>query len=206
MNLSSLKFFFIPFSIAYGSIVNIRNLFYSAGIFKKKRLKCPVISVGNITAGGTGKTPTVILIANELIRRKLKVGILTRGYGRKSNKTIIICNDEQKENSPLSAKETGDEPLLLFQKLPNTPIAISKNRYESGKILMEMYSLDLIILDDGFQHVKKKEEPTLPPLLGPDGLPLPALIGSDGAALPLPALPLPDASSALAQLKKEMDD
>ena len=61
-------------------------------------------------------------------------------------------------------------------------------------------------LDDGFQQVKKKEEPTLPPLLGPDGLPLPALIGSDGAALPLPALPLPDASSALAQLKKEMDD
>ncbi|MDA9829476.1 hypothetical protein OAP41_03985 [Candidatus Poseidoniaceae archaeon] len=61
-------------------------------------------------------------------------------------------------------------------------------------------------LDDGFQQVKKKEEPTLPPLLGPDGLPLPALIGLDGAALPLPALPLPDASSALAQLKKEMDD
>jgi hypothetical protein len=61
-------------------------------------------------------------------------------------------------------------------------------------------------LDDGFQQVKKKEEPTLPPLLGPDGLPLPPLMGADGATLPLPDLPMPDASSALAQLKKEMND
>ena len=152
VNLSSLKFLFIPFSITYEAIVRIRNLFYSLNILKKRKLKCPVISVGNITTGGTGKTPTVILIANELIRRKLKVGILTRGYGRKSNKTIIICNDEQQENTPLNTNETGDEPLLLYQKLPNTPIAISKNRYESGKILIERYSLDLIILDDGFQH------------------------------------------------------
>ena len=102
VNLSSLKLLFIPFSITYEAIVRIRNLFYSLNILKKRKLKCPVISIGNITIGGTGKTPTVILIANELIRRKLKVGILTRGYGRKSNKTIIICNDEQKENTPLN--------------------------------------------------------------------------------------------------------
>ena len=152
MNLSSLKFFLLPLSITYEAIVYIRNLLYNLNILKKKKLKCPVISIGNITVGGTGKTPTVILIANELIKRNLKVGILTRGYGRKLKKTIIICNDGRKKEPTLNANETGDEPLLLYQKLPNTPIAISRNRYESGKILLKTYSLDLIILDDGFQH------------------------------------------------------
>ena len=152
VNLSSLKFFLLPLSITYEAIVYIRNLLYNLNILKKKKLKCPVISIGNITVGGTGKTPTVILIANELIKRNLKVGILTRGYGRKLKKTIIICNDGRKKEPTLNANETGDEPLLLYQKLPNTPIAISRNRYESGKILLKTYSLDLIILDDGFQH------------------------------------------------------
>lgn len=152
VNLNSLKFFLLPLSITYEAIVYIRNLLYNLNILKKKRLKCPVISIGNITVGGTGKTPTVILIANELIKRNLKVGILTRGYGRKLKKTIIICNDGRKKEPTLNANETGDEPLLLYQKLPNTPIAISRNRYESGKILLKTYSLDLIILDDGFQH------------------------------------------------------
>ena len=152
MNLNSLKFLLSPISFAYEAIVYIRNLFYDLNILKKKKLKCPVLSVGNITAGGTGKTPTVIFIANELIKRNLKVGILTRGYGRKSKRAIIICNDGGKEKPDLNADETGDEPLLLYQKLLNTPIGISKNRYEIGKKLFETYSLDLIILDDGFQH------------------------------------------------------
>ena len=152
MNLNSLKFLLSPISFAYEAIVYIRNLFYDLNILKKKKLKCPVLSIGNITAGGTGKTPTVIFIANELIKRNLKVGILTRGYGRKFKRAVIICNDDDKEKPDLNVDETGDEPLLLYQKLLNTPIGISKNRYEIGKKLFETYSLDLIILDDGFQH------------------------------------------------------
>ena len=108
--------------------------------------------MGNITTGGTGKTPAVILIAKELIKKDLKVGILTRGYGRKSKKTIIICNDGHRTEPGLNVDETGDEPLLLYQKLLNIPIAISNNRYKSGKALLKIYSLDVIILDDGFQH------------------------------------------------------
>ena len=141
-----------PISFVYWAIVNIRSRLYNFNILKKKKLKCPVISIGNITTGGTGKTPAVILIAKELIKKDLKVGILTRGYGRKSKKTIIICNDGHRTEPGLNVDETGDEPLLLYQKLLNIPIAISNNRYKSGKALLKIYSLDVIILDDGFQH------------------------------------------------------
>jgi len=152
VSFNSFRLALTPISFVYGAIVNIRNRLYNLNILKKKKLNCLVLSVGNITTGGTGKTPAVILIAKELIKKDLKVGILTRGYGRKSKKTIIICNDGHRTEPGLSVDETGDEPLLLYQKLPNTPIAISNNRYRSGKALLKIYSLDVIILDDGFQH------------------------------------------------------
>ena len=149
---SSFIFFLYPLTPIYWVIVTLRNLAYDFNIIKKNKLNCPVISVGNITSGGSGKTPMVIFLSKILIKKGLKVGILTRGFGRKSKKNIIISNEGNKELNKLKAYNLGDEPLLIYRTLKNTPIAIGKDRFKSGKVLLKKYKLDVILLDDGFQH------------------------------------------------------
>ena len=143
----SITSFFLSF--IYGFLVAIRNFFYKAKILSTKSLKCKVISIGNITVGGTGKTPTVEYISNLLQSRGYKVGIIIRGYKRKSNSTLVVTDGDGK---PESWEQVGDEPFLLAHKLDNIPIAVGSSRYESGSMMIERFKPDVILMDDGFQH------------------------------------------------------
>ncbi len=143
------RIFLFPLSLFYWVIIFWRNIFYNLGIFVSYNLPCKVISIGNITTGGTGKTPAVIFFAEFLKNRGFKIGILSRGYGRNSKGTIDLKSEISNKKD---WKYFGEEPVLISQKLINIPIVIDNNRYRGGKYLYNKYKPQLIILDDGFQH------------------------------------------------------
>ena len=120
------------------------------------RLPLPVISVGNLVVGGSGKTPHTALIADHFKRRGKKVVILSRGYGgEKSTKGAVISSPEQIIGT---WREGGEEPFWLATHLPGVAVVIGKNRYQAGLLSRERWGVDLAILDDGFQHVGLKRE------------------------------------------------
>ncbi|HBF38784.1 MAG TPA: tetraacyldisaccharide 4'-kinase [Firmicutes bacterium] len=122
-------------------------------ITRRHGLPVPVVSVGNITAGGTGKTPTVIWLVKFLKAAGFHPAILTRGYGGTYEKEGFIFSHLNVEN--LSAAQTGDEPFLLAKLLPDTLIAVGRERYQNAvKVLALDSTVDLFVLDDGFQHWK----------------------------------------------------
>ena len=137
-------------SFIYGSLVSIRSFFYEAKIFSTKSLKCKVISIGNLTAGGSGKTPTVEYISNLLQTKGYRVGIISRGYKRKSKSTLVVTDGI---NKPKSWENVGDEPFLLAHKLENVPIVVGSSKYKAGHMMIEKFQPDVILIDDGFQHL-----------------------------------------------------
>jgi len=138
------------FSFIYGSLVTIRNFFYETNILSTKSLNCKVISIGNITVGGSGKTPTVEYLSNLLQSKGHKVGIISRGYKRKSKSTLVVTDGKKK---PESWEHVGDEPFLLAHKLENIPIVVGTSRYKAGSMMIEKFQPDVILIDDGFQHL-----------------------------------------------------
>jgi tetraacyldisaccharide 4'-kinase len=134
-----------PLSIFYRLITDIRNLFYDTGILPSEGFSIPVICVGNITVGGTGKTPhTEYLI--DLLRKEFKVAVLSRGYKRKSKGFRIA-------NMSSTVREIGDEPLQIFRKFPEILVAVDRDRSSGIKTILRQHpETDVIILDDGFQH------------------------------------------------------
>lgn len=145
-----LLFLLIPLSWVYGVSVWIRNRFYALGLFKARRLPCRVISVGNITVGGTGKTPAVIALAKHLQNEKVRVAILLRGYKRHSRERVTIVSDGEKVCASLS--ESGDEAYMMARHLSGIPIVVSRQRYRAGQIAIGRFGVDVLLLDDGFQH------------------------------------------------------
>lgn len=141
----------------YGAIINFRNLLFEKGIFKSYSLGVPTISVGNITVGGTGKTPLVAYIAELLANSGEKVCILTRGYGRENLNRRIVVSDGK--NIIEDARKSGDEPLELANKLGEKAIIIADaNRYEAGSWAREKFNISAFVLDDAFQHLRVKRE------------------------------------------------
>ena len=138
------------FSFIYSCLVSIRNFFYEAKILPTKSLDCKVISIGNITVGGSGKTPTVEYLSNLLQSKGHKVGIISRGYKRKSKSTLVVTDGKKK---PESWEHVGDEPFLLAHKLENIPIVVGTSRYKAGSMMIEKFQPDVILIDDGFQHL-----------------------------------------------------
>lgn len=139
------KLFLVPLSWIYGLIVWIRNSLYDNGIFKSTQFSMPVISVGNITVGGTGKTPHTEYLA-ELLKKEFKVAILSRGYRRES-RDLRIATPES------TVPEIGDEPLQMKQKFPDLMVAVDRKRVNGITELMKLApSLDVVLLDDAFQH------------------------------------------------------
>ena len=136
-------------SFFYSAGVSIRNLFYDTGIFKVRRLGCPVISIGNITAGGTGKTPTAIMVAGLLQRHGFKPAVLSRGYGG-TRKGINVVSDGRSILS--NPEEAGDEPFLIARTLANVPVVTNPDRFAAGTLALATLGIDIIVLDDGFQH------------------------------------------------------
>jgi len=128
----------------YGLGVKTRNHLYNRGTLRSRRLSGPVISVGNISAGGAGKTPFVILLGELLERRGIPFDVLSRGYGRHTKGSLVV-------DANGSAKDFGDEPLLIARRL-GCPIIVGESRYEAGLLAETRFGPQLHILDDGFQH------------------------------------------------------
>lgn len=133
-----------PLSSIFGLAVVIRNTLYDRGIFKAHKLRGPVISIGNISVGGSGKTPFVIALGELLTRRGIQFDVLSRGYGRKTRGVALV----DRNGSP---DEFGDEPLLIARKL-NVPVAVGENRFKAGLFVENEFGPQLHLLDDGFQH------------------------------------------------------
>ena len=135
----------------YGCTIWVRNQFYNFGWIKTTSFDKPVISVGNITSGGTGKTPLVIYLAQLLLKHGKKPGIISRGYGRKSQGMQIVHDGKKL----LSNSETiGDEPCLMARVLENVPVVVCEERSRGIRQLLDYYSVNVIIMDDSFQHRK----------------------------------------------------
>jgi len=130
-------------SAAFRFLVQAREKLYNSGILPAFRLNHPVISVGNLTVGGTGKTPLVIALAEAFRERGFRPVILSRGYGRTSRGTIIDGSNW---------KEVGDEPFLMKRRLADLHVVVGADRYEAGLAAEKNQLGDLFILDDGFQH------------------------------------------------------
>jgi tetraacyldisaccharide 4'-kinase len=138
-------FFLLPFSWIYGIIISVRNKCFDLGIFKSEEFDIPVISVGNITVGGTGKTPHIEYLVR-LLKDGFKVGVLSRGYKRKT-KGFILAD----ENS--DAEMIGDEPFQVKRKFPGILVAVDADRSNGIKKILEAHKdIDVILLDDAFQH------------------------------------------------------
>jgi tetraacyldisaccharide 4'-kinase len=142
-------------SLLYGIAVRARLLLYKGGVLRTRGLTCPVISVGNITVGGSGKTPIVAAVSNLLTSKGLSVVILIRGYNRQGSGTAIVSN---KNSVLLDVKKAGDEPFLLANKCKGVPVIVGKDRFKSGLLAIKEFSPDVIILDDGFQHIKLRRD------------------------------------------------
>jgi tetraacyldisaccharide 4'-kinase len=137
-------------SLFYCLGLRLNRWAYRVGIFPTRCLPVRVISVGNLTLGGTGKTPIVIMIAETLREHGYKPAILSRGYSGRSKEAVNVVCDGQKVL--LSADVAGDEPTMIARRLKNIPVLTGKSRYATGSYAIERLGVDTLILDDGFQH------------------------------------------------------
>lgn len=138
------------FSLIYGLLVNIKLAGYKYGIFQKQKLDCFVISLGNVTVGGTGKTPTAQRLARDIRDMGYRVVILNRGYRAKWHGEVGIVSDGKRLH--MDAAEAGDEAYMLAKHLPEVPVLIGAERAKTGRYAMEHFGAEVAILDDGYQH------------------------------------------------------
>lgn len=143
-------------SFPYAAVMCLRSLLYRGGILTAKRLPRPVVSVGNIVVGGTGKTPMTAWIAAYLMQKGKKVAVLTRGYGGSLEGEVAVVADGSRRL--LDPADAGDEPCLLADLLPGLIVVMGSDRYQAGCLAMELFSPDIFILDDGFQHLKLRRD------------------------------------------------
>ena len=168
-----------PAAVAYAGIIQLRNMFFTRGWIKSARLPRPVISIGNLTVGGTGKTPTCLWLADALRRQGLKVAILSRGYRRKEIQPVILqpdrlANDIADNEGELA--KAGDEPLMMARLYEQT-VGVGADRVLSANELLRHEDVDVFVLDDGFQHRQVKRDVDV------------VLLGSDCSGRMLPAGP-----------------
>lgn len=149
--LAGFFFFGRLLSPLYSYLMVMRSLFYRNGIFTQHKLDVPVISVGNLLMGGTGKTPLVQYIARLLQQHHFKPAVLSRGYKGTAAQPVNVVSD--RTSILLDAAEAGDEPRLLAEKLPGVPVITGRKRFVSGQFAIDTYGVDTLILDDGFQHL-----------------------------------------------------
>lgn len=171
--------FLLPFSWIYRLAVQFRNLSYRGHWIRAQALDRPVISIGNLTVGGTGKTPTCLWLAQQLSERGFKVAILSRGYKRGESRPVILTPDDKAFNLAHIGAEiaaAGDEPFLMVRMYGQT-VAVGKNRSEAARELLRRREVDVFILDDGFQHRRLKRDADL------------LLLGSDASGRMLPSGP-----------------
>ena len=139
----------LPFSLIYRIGLAIFLGIYSIGLRRRYRLGVPVISVGNLTFGGTGKTPAVQTICRMLVEQGKRVVILSRGHGGSARGSIVVSDGC---NTLVDSTQAGDEPMLLASTLTGVPVVVGKDRRESGRLACREFAPDVIVLDDGLQY------------------------------------------------------
>ena len=145
-----------PFSILYSMGIRVRLSAYRHGPLKRKSLPGFVVSIGNLTVGGTGKTPAVIMLARWASDEGYRVAVLSRGYGGRYKEAILEVSDGSViKADPL---ESGDEPYLLAKRLTGVPVVISRKRFTAGLFAHKKFGCNFFILDDGFQHLELKRD------------------------------------------------
>jgi tetraacyldisaccharide 4'-kinase len=133
-----------PLTGLYGAATALRNMLFDRGVLSARRLEQPVVSVGNLSVGGSGKTPFVIALGELLKARGIRFDVLTRGYRRKTRGVLVVDPDG-------NAADFGDEPLLIARRL-GVPVIVGESRYAAGRVAEQKFPSQLHILDDGFQH------------------------------------------------------
>ena len=143
-------------SILYQAGQEARTVAYSVGLLRSVRIPRPVISVGNLTLGGTGKTPTVMSVCRFLRAKGHRPAVLSRGYGGRIGKTVRVAS----RSTPIDQgpDEVGDEPSLMAERLPEVPVVVSSDRVAGARYAIENLQSDVLVLDDGYQHLRLKRD------------------------------------------------
>ena len=144
---SPLWLLLLPLSWLYGLVSGLIRLCYQIGLKKAWRAPCPVVVVGNLTAGGNGKTPVVIWLVEQLQRQGIRVGVVSRGYGGKAESYPLLLDADT------TTAQAGDEPVLIYQRT-GAPVAVSPVRVDAVKALLAAHDLQLVVTDDGLQHYR----------------------------------------------------
>lgn len=147
---------FRPLSPVYAKIMSAREKMYTSETLKSTRFNVPVISIGNLTMGGTGKTPLVIYLAKHLLNMQYKPAVISRGYKGEAEKSVNIVSDYQ--HIFLDSKAAGDEPRLIAESLPGVPVLTGKKRKHPCQHAVSKMGSDVLILDDGFQHLSVQRD------------------------------------------------
>ncbi|MFN7855105.1 MAG: tetraacyldisaccharide 4'-kinase [Acidovorax sp.] len=141
-----------PLALVYGAVVAVRQALYGSGFFRSEHPGRPVIVVGNVVAGGSGKTPVVIALTRHLQARGLRPGVISRGYGRRSRACMAVLAD-----SP--AEDVGDEPSLIARSCPGVPVFVAARRMDAARALLSAHpDTDVFVCDDGLQHLALRRD------------------------------------------------
>ncbi|PLX99378.1 MAG: tetraacyldisaccharide 4'-kinase [Desulfuromonas sp.] len=143
---------FFPLAVIYGFLTKIRVALYRSGWLRSYRSPVPVISIGNLAVGGTGKTPVTDLLVKSLLKKKKTVAVVSRGYGRSGRAPLVVVSSGK--GALVSATEGGDEPVLLARRNPQAIVIVSADRRRAIRHAVYECGADIILLDDGFQHLK----------------------------------------------------
>jgi tetraacyldisaccharide 4'-kinase len=133
----------------YRGLVGAREWLYAHGWLERHAIDCPVVSIGNVTVGGTGKTPAVLLAAETLADMGHRPAVVSRGYGRRTRGLQVVADTASIRLDP---EESGDEPFLLARRLPGVPVVVGANRYHAAGLALRRFRATAIVLDDAFQH------------------------------------------------------
>ena len=139
----------------YRGLLGAREFLYGRGVLKSRALPCRVVSIGNLTVGGTGKTPAVEIAIQSLTALGHRPGVVSRGYGRHTRGVQIVADAASIRLDP---EESGDEPFLLARRLPGITVVVGSNRYDAARVAIERFGVTAIVLDDGFQHRTLKKD------------------------------------------------
>lgn len=140
-----------PISALYGRVARLRRSWYARRPHAQHRLQRPVISVGNLAVGGSGKTPVVAALARLLLDVGETPSILSRGYARRGSDGVVVVSDGREVGA--TVEQAGDEPTMLASLLPGVPVVVSADRYHAGALAERQFGCTVHLLDDGFQHL-----------------------------------------------------
>lgn len=152
ISVSPLASLFYGISLGYGAAQKLRAGCYRSKLLRSQKLPCRVVSVGNITVGGTGKTPLTIYVAQKLQQSGVRVAVISRGYKGSAESGGGVVSDGR--NLLMDSEQAGDEPYLMAGRLKNVPVIVGKNRFAAGMLAIGKFQSEVIVLDDAFQHLK----------------------------------------------------